>query len=132
MLAASSRKTENWEPRTALGSGDYQVQGAWVLVSRVGAEGVQVVGQVGEGELDLVAAAEAGADFVQQAVVACDQDCAGIRAHIRTERSGVAKEFNAAGYGARSKVIDEDAGVTGGDNVELRAVRGGEEIDRLY
>src|ERR1700688_2254614 len=115
-----------WELKTALRSRRHQVQGAWVLGSCVSAEGVQVVGEVGEGELDLVAAAESGTDLVQQAVAARDQNCAGIRAHIRTERSSVAEELNAAGYGARSKVIDENAGVTGGDHIELRAVRGGE------
>ena len=107
----------------------FKVHGAWV--GGEGAEGVQVVGQVGEWKLDLVAAAEAGADLVQQAIAARDQNCAGIGADIRADGSGVADEFNAAGHGAGAEIVDQDAGVAGGDDVELRAVGGGEEIDRL-
>ena len=79
----------------------------------------------------LVAAAQASADFVEQAVTASDQDGAGIHTHIGADRSCVPCEFNAAGHGTGAEVIDQDAGAADGGNVELRAVGGGEEVDRL-
>ena len=68
---------------------------------------------------------------MQQAVAAGDQDGAGVGADIGADGSGVADEFDAAGHRSGAEIVDQDAGVIGGDNIELRAVGGGEEVQRL-
>ena len=83
----------------------YHVQGAGALAGREGAEGVQVVGQAGERELDLVVAAEGGADLVQHAVAARDDDGAGVDEHVGADRSGISEQRN-AGDVAGGEIVD--------------------------
>ena len=66
------------QDETAFTAGQEPTYGAGAGRGSDGAEGVQVVGQVGERDLDLVAAAEAGADGVHQAVAAGDHNCSGV------------------------------------------------------
>ena len=68
---------------------------------------------------------------MQQVIAAGDQNGAGVDTYIRADRSGVADEFNAASDGAGAEIVDQDAGVTSCDNVELLAVGRGEEVQGL-
>src|SRR5580658_10929349 len=60
-----------------LRSDGHQTQAAGAGGRSGRAEGVQVIRQAGEADLNLVAAAHGGGDDVQQAIAACDHNGAG-------------------------------------------------------
>ena len=94
----------------------YQVEGAGAGGRGDRAEGIQAVGDVGERELELIAAAEGGVDGVEQAVTASNDNRAGVWRHVGAEGRGVSHKFD-AGDSASTKIVDKNTGVRGGSDV---------------
>src|SRR5438270_6082676 len=91
-------QTENWASRTGAGGEEFLlrphrdfIQCARACCRSERAEGIQEIRQVGERELDLIAAAKRSGDLVQQAIAAGNYYCPGIDRHIRAYRSRISQ-----------------------------------------
>jgi hypothetical protein len=111
--------------------GESYVQRAGARSWRVRTECVQVVGNIWERELDLITAARRRRDFVEHAVAAGNQDCPSIHRHRGVNWGRIVQEGDSADDGADEKIVDEDRRTARVDDVQLRAVRGREEVHRL-